>query len=147
MLQSIWPFRYGGDYRPFFTIHDPDFNYVSSKLSSPPRILLGVTNPFFARSLEHWPHIIRLADVELDRSNDKTGKSKRRAERSKIFDSKPGIYSKYKPFLRKDREFIKRVLNGLKEPDNIEEQNALIVKYFSDLTQSVMIPLERYLSR
>ena len=29
---------------------------------SPP-VILGVTNPFFAKTLQHWPHIIRIGEM------------------------------------------------------------------------------------
>jgi len=32
------------------------------KALAPPSVILGVTNPFFAKTLQHWPHIIRMGD-------------------------------------------------------------------------------------
>ena len=29
-----------------------------------PSVILGVTNPFFAKTLQHWPHIIRIGDLK-----------------------------------------------------------------------------------
>lgn len=29
-----------------------------------PSVVLGVTNPFFAKTLQHWPHIIRIGDMK-----------------------------------------------------------------------------------
>ena len=26
-------------------------------------MILGVTNPFFAKTLQHWPHIIRIGEM------------------------------------------------------------------------------------
>ena len=93
----IYPFKWGSDYRPYFTIHDsefreftlsamgtsrrdeasrsPDTRGASSGHSTseyphnPPRIILGVTNPFFAKTLSHWPNLIRIGDVSTA-SND-----------------------------------------------------------------------------
>lgn len=31
---------------------------------SSPSVILGVTNPFFAKTLQHWPHIIRIGDMK-----------------------------------------------------------------------------------
>lgn len=31
---------------------------------SRPSVILGVTNPFFAKTLQHWPHIIRIEDLK-----------------------------------------------------------------------------------
>lgn len=28
-----------------------------------PPVILGVTNPFFAKTLQHWPHIIRIGEM------------------------------------------------------------------------------------
>lgn len=30
-----------------------------------PSVILGVTNPFFAKTLQHWPHIIRIGDIKV----------------------------------------------------------------------------------
>lgn len=58
----ITPLKYCADHRPYFTIHDSDFKEFTSKEHSPPPVILGVTNPFFAKTLHHWPHTIRLGD-------------------------------------------------------------------------------------
>ena len=29
-----------------------------------PAVILGVTNPFFAKTLQHWPHIIRIGEMQ-----------------------------------------------------------------------------------
>ena len=31
-------------------------------VSLSPQVILGVTNPFFAKALDHWPHIIKAGD-------------------------------------------------------------------------------------
>lgn len=50
-----------------------------------PPVILGVTNPFFAKTLQHWPHIVRLGDT-LDNKKVKV----RKAGDLKTLDSKPG---------------------------------------------------------
>lgn len=59
----INPLEYCLDYRPFFTIHDPEFKEYTTRCGDPPPVLLGVTNPFFAKALQHWPHIIRIGEM------------------------------------------------------------------------------------
>ena len=61
-------------------------------------------------------------------------------------DSKPGMYSSTKPLLERDKSMVKRVLKGvqLKRPNPV--QAALIRRHFLELTQTFMIPLERYLA-
>lgn len=58
----IAPLKYCADYRPYFTIHDNEFKEFTSKARGPPPVILGVTNPFFAKTLHHWPHTVRLGD-------------------------------------------------------------------------------------
>lgn len=56
-------------------------------LFSPP-VILGVTNPFFAKTLQHWPHIVRFGDT-LDNKKVKV----RKAGDLKTLDNKPGMHS------------------------------------------------------
>ena len=59
----IYPLSYCADYRPFYTIHDSDFKDITgSNKDALPSIMLGVTNPFFGKALDGWPHIVRLGD-------------------------------------------------------------------------------------
>ncbi|KAK8749392.1 hypothetical protein OTU49_015332, partial [Cherax quadricarinatus] len=62
LISLITPLKFSGDYRPFFTIHDSEFKEYTTRTSAPPNVILGVTNPFFAKTLQHWPHIIRIGD-------------------------------------------------------------------------------------
>ena len=60
--RMIAPLKYCADHRPYFTIHDSEFKEYTMDSQSPPAVILGVTNPFFAKTLRHWPHIVRVAD-------------------------------------------------------------------------------------
>ncbi|KAJ1667919.1 hypothetical protein IW140_003453 [Coemansia sp. RSA 1813] len=56
LVDIIFPIRYCGDYRPYFTIQDPDFRAIVSKTHVPNNTVVGVSNPFFSEALSHWPH-------------------------------------------------------------------------------------------
>lgn len=156
-------------------------------------MIIGVTNPFFAKLLHQWPHIIRVDDalqklkpkkvenfllVEHDSDNLSVHELEDDAElssspqtqtsttiRKKIFtNSKPfkpthtannkashltfdmqaGLYTKYKPYLQRDKVILKKLqsTNAHQRPDTV--QNALLRRFFLELTQSFIIPLERY---
>ena len=164
LTSIIYPFPYCADYRPFYTIHDSDFKDITASNSSAlPNILLGVTNPFFSKALNHWPHVVKLGancDPALgatglqnqansaNRSpshNPTTSKKVKNISKFKM-DSKPGVYSTSKALLEKDKAMVKRVLKGvqLKRPNAV--QSALIRRHFLELTSTFMIPLERYLT-
>jgi hypothetical protein len=156
-------------------------------------MIIGVTNPFFAKLLHQWPHIIRTDDIqlktkikkpenfllvdhddenlsvnELDDDTDLSSSPKTQIATTMIrqiltsskpfkpthtvnnktshltFDMKPGLYTKYKPYLQRDKIILKKLQssNCNQRPDTV--QNALIRRFFLELTQSFIIPLERY---
>ncbi|CAG2105847.1 unnamed protein product [Medioppia subpectinata] len=142
LVSLILPLKYGSDFRPFFTIHDSEFKEYTTKTQSPPPIILGVTNPFFAKTLQHWPHIIRIGDYGSANNNQKTKIKK--SGLIKTLDSKTGVYTKYRPFLQKDREILKKLVKGVESRRPSEVQSALLRRFFTELTQSFLIPLERY---
>ncbi len=63
---------------------------------------------------------------------------------ARSLELKTGVYTKYKPFLSKDREILKKLLRGIDSARPAEAQNALLRRFFIELTQSFLIPLERY---
>ncbi|ETE72413.1 hypothetical protein L345_01761, partial [Ophiophagus hannah] len=88
-----------------------------------PSVILGVTNPFFAKTLQHWPHIIRIGDIKVS-----------------------GVYTSYKSYLNKDEEIIKQLQKGVQQKRPAEAQSIILRRYFLELTQSFIIPLERYVA-
>eukprot|EP01137_Pigoraptor_chileana_P010455 Opistho-2@60122 len=60
LISLISPLSYSCDYRPYFTIHDSDFKEFTSKTKPAPHAILGVTNPFFTKAFQHWPHMLKV---------------------------------------------------------------------------------------
>lgn len=60
LVSLVAPLLYSVDFRPYFTIHDPDFAPLNSlKEGDPfPPMIIGVTNLFFLKSLRSIPHIV-----------------------------------------------------------------------------------------
>ncbi|XP_018411778.1 PREDICTED: protein DENND6A [Nanorana parkeri] len=145
LVGCISPLKYCSDFRPYFTIHDAEFKEYTTRTQAPPSVIFGVTNPFFAKTLQHWPHIIRIGDVKLAGDVPKQVKVKK-LKTLKTLDSKPGVYSSYKPYLNKDEEIIKQLQKGVQQKRPSEAQNAILRRYFLELTQSFIIPLERYVA-
>ncbi|XP_068228763.1 protein DENND6A [Palaemon carinicauda] len=144
LVSLISPLKFGGDYRPFFTIHDSEFKEYTTRTSAPPNVILGVTNPFFAKTLQHWPHIIRIGDNTGSPSAQKHKLKK--ASGLKTVEQKPGVYTKYRPHLQADKGLVKRLLKGVQTGRPVEVQSALLRRHLLELTQSFMIPLERYVA-
>lgn len=68
----------------------------------------------------------------------------KKAFNPKALDNKPGVYTEYKPFLQKDKQILKRFVKGVETKRPLEVQNTILKRYLMELTQSFMIPLERY---
>jgi len=178
LTSLIYPFKYNSDYRPFFTIHDPEFREYLGLKNSRPNVILGVTNPFFAKSLEHWPNVIQLCSMTSSKSSDQICSlvssfglmsanqqqpnsnhhqqlkipfvDRLRLTTSSNEVHKPGLNTKFKPFLQKDRNFLTKILrsnkaHGQNRPNSV--QTALIRRWLIELTQSFFMPLERYLTQ
>uniref|UniRef100_A0A2K5I9J0 UDENN domain-containing protein n=1 Tax=Colobus angolensis palliatus TaxID=336983 RepID=A0A2K5I9J0_COLAP len=64
----------------------------------------------------------------------------------KTLDSKPGVYTSYKPYLNRDEEIIKQLQKGVQQKRPSEAQSVILRRYFLELTQSFIIPLERYVA-
>lgn len=60
LVSLIAPLLCSIDFRPYFTIHDPEFARLNSLQEGDafPPMVLGVTNLFFLKSLRNIPHIV-----------------------------------------------------------------------------------------
>lgn len=65
---------------------------------------------------------------------------------AKLLDTPPGVYTQYKPFLQKDKTVIRNLMAGVKKQRPAEVQSAILRRHLLELTQSFMIPLERYMA-
>ncbi|NXX11647.1 DEN6B protein, partial [Podargus strigoides] len=140
LTSCLAPLRYCCDYRPYFTIHDSEFKEYTTRTQAPPNLVVGVTNPFFIKTLQHWPHILRVGELRMSGDLPKQVKVKKPAK-LKTLDTKPGIYTSYKTFLHKDKTLIKRLLKGIQRRRPSEVQSALLRRHLLELTQSFIIPL------
>lgn len=154
MVQSITslinPLEYHAEIYPYFTIHNTEFKEFAAT-SCPPSVILGVTNPYFAKTLSAWPHTIRISEPLQIQQNSENPVPHRKLERVRslqrfLNDTSGSIYSQYKPFLQKDKSIVKKILNGVKTRRPTAVQSVILRRYFLELTQSFMIPLERHMS-
>lgn len=134
---------YCAESRPYFTIQDSEFKEFTQRDEGPLPIILGVTNPFFAKTLQHWPHTIRLIDGSQTTIKQKLRKVK---SSSRLLDLSPGVYTQYKQHLQEDKNIIKKIMLGVKTSRPTSVQSALLRRHMLELTQSFMIPLERYMA-
>ncbi|CAG8473351.1 12061_t:CDS:2 [Funneliformis caledonium] len=135
LVDLINPIPYCGDYRPYFTIQDSDFKSFVTKNKPPSNIIIGVTNPFFTKALQHWPNIIRV------------GKSKSRKQCDSSWKRLHGVTSKRKSVIAKDKAILKLLAEAIARgyPSDYLLNN-ILRRYFVELTEKFLVPLNRYFS-
>ncbi|PKC76048.1 DUF1630-domain-containing protein, partial [Rhizophagus irregularis] len=141
LVDLINPIPYCGDYRPYFTIQDSDFKSFVTKNKPSSNIIIGVTNPFFTKALQHWPHIIRVGKSKSRKSGDSSWKGLNAS--SLDF----GVTSKRKSVIAKDKAILKLLAEAIARgypPDYL--LNNILRRYFVDLTEKFLVPLNRYFS-
>lgn len=149
LTSLIHPLEVLSEVYPYFTIHNTEFREFASA-STPPAVILGVTNPYFAKTLQSWPHTIRISEPLQINHNSENPVPHRKLERVSLqkflLDTSGSICTQHKPFLQKDKSLVKKILNGVKTRRPTAVQSVMLRRYFLELTQSFMIPLERYMS-
>ena len=63
LVSLISPINYCGDFRPYFSMYDPDCTEIIVRHDATngkgiPATILGVTNPHFVKSLPNWPTVL-----------------------------------------------------------------------------------------
>ncbi|XP_057517432.1 uncharacterized protein LOC130798458 [Amaranthus tricolor] len=74
LVSLVAPLFCSVDFRPYFTIHDPEFAYLNSVQdgSTFPPMILGVTNLFFLKALRNIPHIVSVGNPIANSSRANT---------------------------------------------------------------------------
>uniref|UniRef100_A0A7N5ZUT2 UDENN domain-containing protein n=1 Tax=Anabas testudineus TaxID=64144 RepID=A0A7N5ZUT2_ANATE len=140
LVSSISPLKFCCDFRPYFTIHDSEFREYTTRTQAPPNVVLGVTNPFFIKTFQTWPHIVRLGEIKMAGDLPKQVKVKK-LSKLKTLDTKPGNTTHQSPDLSLETSFI-----GFQRKRPSEVQSAILRRHLLELTQSFIIPLERYMA-
>lgn len=159
LLDICRPIPHAGDFRPFFTIHDYDFKNLATRKQPPAGTIIGCTNPFLAQACSHWPHVLRVGKAA---SKLGTAGKYGKAGQSKIPlgggvaggtgaggggpEHLPGFVTKRKRRVSKDRPLLKKLQDMVEKEENVLMVNALLRRYFADITERFLAPLNRYVS-
>ncbi|KAF5379809.1 hypothetical protein D9615_005688 [Tricholomella constricta] len=147
--QAIWwlrdllrPIPFAGDFRPYFTMQDEDHSLLVNRLPPKPGVLLGVTNPFFEKSCDHWPHILSLG---CRRSGTSTAQ---KSISSSPAGPVPGWKSKkHKRYISKDRVLLRQLETALHSDERTKLNASLALRrHFHSRTTELVTPLARYLN-
>lgn len=137
LVNLISPLNYCGDYRPYFTIHDSDFKETIAKKDTEegyPSMVIGVTNPYFFKALEDWPHVLVISE-----SKGKKSFAFGSIDSFSAADWKPGLKTKMGAVSDVDFATLKKL-----SPDKANVSNEILQKRFLQQTLEFMSPLETY---
>lgn len=87
-----------------------------------------VTNPFFTKTFQHWPHIIKVGDdySSIDCCAKYSTTKTKRAANLKTLDTQTGVFTQYRPLLRKDKALLKNLWKGIQLKRPTEVQSVLL---------------------
>lgn len=174
LVSIVSPLTVSVDFRPYFTIHDPDFARLNSMPPGQPfpPMVLGVTNLFFLKSLCNMPHVVSVgtpssaaagsaAKVPAPATTQPGGRRfspgnflnavrmKRDGPLSLMTQHKEAVWSSYSPTTRPDTAVLNRLVDA-GTVQRIEESmavvnNDILRRHFMELTTNFLAPFGPYL--
>ncbi|KNZ49622.1 uncharacterized protein VP01_489g3 [Puccinia sorghi] len=121
----IRPIPFHANWRPYITIHDPDFALLFGKNKARAVGLIGATNPIILTSTHAWPNVLTLS------------------QQGASFNHHIGLLTDHKRVLHKNKAVVKQILMCLERKD-YHHADIIISRHFSVLTEQFLQPLQRY---
>ncbi|PLW54862.1 hypothetical protein PCANC_05710 [Puccinia coronata f. sp. avenae] len=121
----IRPIPFHANWRPYITIHDPDFGLLFGRNKARAVGLIGATNPIILTSTHAWPNVLSLS------------------HQGASFNHHIGLLTDHKRVLHKNKAVVKQLLMCLERKD-YHHADIVISRHFSVLTEQFLQPLQRY---
>ena len=147
---------FGGDYRPYFTIHDKDYHAFVNKNPPMQGLLLGVTNPLFENLTKHWPHKLVLGAkssryVLFTRHQHDVAHCVFYSKSNGLVSGpSPGWETKtHNRYISKDRDLLKHLENVLKVEGLVDKDGSaglMLRRHFTTRAVQFLVPLTRYIN-
>ncbi|OAV98193.1 hypothetical protein PTTG_25697 [Puccinia triticina 1-1 BBBD Race 1] len=121
----IRPIPFHANWRPYITIHDPDFGLLFGKNKARAVGLIGATNPIILTATHAWPNVLSLS------------------QQGASLNHHIGLLTERKRVLHKNKTVVKQLLLCLERKD-YHHADIVISRHFSVLTEQFLQPLQRY---
>lgn len=168
LISLMGPIPYASDFRPYFTIHDPEFATLLKMQDSketlqwdqPLPTMIGVTNLYFIKALPFWPNVLSIGERPLiQRQSQHSGNPKNSFKKflartalqsfksktlgAKVLLSHPveNLWSRQKPLVKPDLELCKYIHQRAGNPN---EASKIIRRHFLQLTTAFLEPFRGY---
>ncbi|XP_047327476.1 protein DENND6A [Impatiens glandulifera] len=166
LVSLVAPLLCSVDFRPYFTIHDPEFKRLNSlrEGDSFPSMVLGVTNLFFLKSLKHIPHVLSVGNPSMNSSRVSVSnvplkrfspagflnavKMRRDGPLCLMTEHREAIWSSYNATTKPDTSILNRLIDAGLSP-RVEESmsvvnNEILRRHFLELTTNFLAPFGPY---
>lgn len=174
LVSLVAPLLFSVDFRPYFTIHDPEFAQLNALREGDafPPMVLGVTNLFFLKALKTIPHTVsvgspspnssrllqppRASSGRLQVSLKKFSPSsllnavklRREGPLCLMTEHKEAIWTSYPAIMKPDTSILNRLIDAGMSP-RVEESmsvvnNEILRRHFLELTTNFLAPFGRY---
>ncbi|KAM7471160.1 hypothetical protein LguiA_009343 [Lonicera macranthoides] len=174
LVSLVAPLLFSVDFRPYFTIHDPEFAQLNALREGDtfPPMVLGVTNLFFLKALKTIPHTVsvgspspnssrllqppRASSGRLQVSLKKFAPSsllnavklRREGPLCLMTEHKEAIWTSYPAIMKPDTSILNRLIDAGMSP-RVEESmsvvnNEILRRHFLELTTNFLAPFGRY---
>ncbi|CAA0818403.1 Unknown protein [Striga hermonthica] len=171
LVSLIAPLLFSVDFRPYFTIHDPEFAILNSLQdgSSFPPMVLGVTNLFFLKALRNMPHVVSVGSPSLNSNRLPFGSNLQQQLSLRKFtptnflsavrlrrdgplclmtEHKEAVWTNYAPVTKPDTSILNRLIDAGISP-RVEESmsvvnNDILRRHFLELTTNFLAPFGPY---
>jgi hypothetical protein len=143
----IAPIPLALDFRPFFTLFDADFAALSHPENKAPMVI-GGTNPFLLRSLEHFPNVVSLGSQRSE--NEETHVARRNQPLRSLLRNRRWersiVLTREEPLVARDEKLIASLRRIGSDPKTaIHENNERLRRTFRDLTRRLLLPLQTFI--
>lgn len=166
LVSLVAPLLCSVDFRPYFTIHDPEFARLNSirEGESFPSVVLGVTNLFFLKSLRNIPHVLSVGSPSMNSSRVSLSnvpvkkfspagflnavKMRRDGPLCLMTEHREAIWSSYNATTKPDTSILNRLIDAGLSP-RVEESmsvvnNEILRRHFLELTTNFLSPFGPY---
>lgn len=158
LVSLVAPLLCSVDFRPYFTIHSPEFARLNSLRDGDPfpPVVLGVTNLFFLKSLRNIPHVVSVGNPNPSPSSARIPKRfglqsllsavklRRDGPLCLMTEHREAIWTGYSASTKPDTSVLNRLVDAGLSP-RIEESmsvvnNEILRRHFLELTTNFLAP-------
>ncbi|KAL0020793.1 hypothetical protein WJX79_003522 [Trebouxia sp. C0005] len=136
LIALVSPLPYSADFRPYFTIHDPDFQ--------------AMTSPEPAPSSTNLPRLLGVTDISSRLCLNGRTQQHTLGSQPQLGDHVQALWTGYKPVTKPDQQLLDRLMKAAPTDSSMKAarmatlNSQAIRKHFVELTSAMLMPFAPY---